>query len=67
MLLADGLHQPEESARVMAGIDRVLRAGYRTADIASGRQRPIGTTAFTDAVVHEVLSLSGRTAAAAGA
>ena len=64
MLLADGLQQPEEGARVMAGIDRVLQAGYRTADIASGRQRPVGTTAFTDAVVREVLSVSRPTAAA---
>jgi 3-isopropylmalate dehydrogenase len=63
MLLADGLDQPEEGARVMAGIDRVLRAGYRTADIASGRHRPVGTAAFTDAVVHEVLS-AARAAAA---
>ncbi len=55
MLLADGLHEPEEGARVMAGIDRVLQMGYRTADIAAGRPRSVGTTAFTDAVVHEVL------------
>jgi 3-isopropylmalate dehydrogenase len=67
MLLADGLHQPEEGARVMAGIDRVLRAGYRTADIASGRQRSVGTSTFTDAVVHEVLSSAGRAATAVGA
>jgi 3-isopropylmalate dehydrogenase len=63
MLLADGLNQAEEGARVMAGIDRVLRAGYRTADIASGRQPSVGTTAFTDAVVKEILS-AGRAAAA---
>jgi 3-isopropylmalate dehydrogenase len=62
MLLADGLHQPEEGARVIAGIERVLRAGYRTADITSGRRQPVGTTAFTDAVVQEILSSSGRAA-----
>jgi 3-isopropylmalate dehydrogenase len=62
MLLADGLGQPEEGVRVIAAIDCVLRAGHRTADVAAGRHRPVGTTAFTDAVVHEVLA--GQTAAA---
>jgi len=55
MLLADGLQRPEEGAHVLAALERAIRAGYRTADIASGHQRPVGTTAFTDAVVHEVL------------
>ena len=63
MLLADGLREPEEGARVMAAIDRALQAGYRTADITSGRTRSVGTTAFTDAVVREILA-AGRTATA---
>jgi 3-isopropylmalate dehydrogenase len=62
MLLADGLHLPAEGARVIAGIERVLQAGYRTADIATDRHRPVGTTAFTDRVVQEILS-AGRPAA----
>jgi len=54
MLLSDGLGLKTEGAAVIAAIERTLEAGHRTPDIAPAGTSPIGTTAFTDAVVAEL-------------
>ena len=51
MLLSDGLGLREEGAAVVAAVERTLASGVRTADIAAPGQTPIGTRAFTDAVL----------------
>ena len=51
MLLADGLGLREEGAAVTAAVERTLAQNVRTADIAPPGHQPVGTRAFTDAVV----------------
>ena len=51
MLLTDGLGLHEESVAITAAIESVLRSGLRTADVAPSGTTPVGTRAFTDAVV----------------
>jgi 3-isopropylmalate dehydrogenase len=51
MLLTDGLGLHEEAAAITAAIEGVLRSGLRTADVAPAGVVPVGTRAFTDAVV----------------
>jgi 3-isopropylmalate dehydrogenase len=54
MLLSDGLGLPAEGAAIITAIENVLRSGLRTADIAPAGTRPVGTRAFTDAVVERL-------------
>ncbi len=51
MLLTDGLGLHSEAAAITAAIEGVLRSGLRTADVAPAGTTPVGTRAFTDAVV----------------
>jgi 3-isopropylmalate dehydrogenase len=51
MLLADGLSLPDESAAVIAALERVIAAGARTADLVTPGMPHLGTAAFTDAVI----------------
>ena len=51
MLLTDGLGLHQEAAAITAAIESVLRSGLRTADVAPAGTTPVGTRAFTDAVV----------------
>jgi 3-isopropylmalate dehydrogenase len=51
MLLADGLGLHAEAAAVTRGIEAALARGLRTADLAAPGASPVGTDAFTDAVV----------------
>lgn len=51
MLLTDGLGLHEEAAAITSAIESVLRSGLRTADVAPPGATPVGTRAFTDAVV----------------
>ena len=51
MLLSDGLGLRDEAAAVVASVERTLASGARTADIAAPGHAPIGTRAFTDAVL----------------
>jgi 3-isopropylmalate dehydrogenase len=51
MLLTDGLGLHQEAAAITAAIESVLRSGLRTADVAPAGTKPVGTRAFTDAVV----------------
>ena len=51
MLLTDGLGLHDEAAAITAAIEGVLRSGLRTADVAPTGVAPVGTRAFTDAVV----------------
>jgi 3-isopropylmalate dehydrogenase len=51
MLLSDGLGLTKEGAAVIHAIEQVLSAGLRTADLAAAGETPVGTRAFTDAVV----------------
>jgi 3-isopropylmalate dehydrogenase len=54
MLLTDGLGLHEEAAAITAAIEHVLRSGLRTADVAPPGTTPVGTRAFTDAVVSAI-------------
>ena len=51
MLLTDGLGLHEEAAAITSAIESVLRSGLRTADVSPPGATPVGTRAFTDAVV----------------
>jgi 3-isopropylmalate dehydrogenase len=51
MLLTDGLGLHQEAAAITTAIESVLRSGLRTADVAPQGTMPVGTRAFTDAVV----------------
>jgi 3-isopropylmalate dehydrogenase len=50
MLLSDGLGLKAEAAAVDAAVEQTITAGFRTADIATPGQAPVGTRAFTDSV-----------------
>ena len=54
MLLSDGLQLRAEGAAVVAAVERALAAGLRTADIAAPGQPPVGTRAFTAAVMSHL-------------
>ncbi len=43
MLLEHALERPDAAARVRAAVDAVLADGWRTADLARGDEKPIGT------------------------
>jgi 3-isopropylmalate dehydrogenase len=51
MLLSDGLKLRAEGVAVATAVERALASGARTADLAGPGQTPIGTAAFTDAVL----------------
>jgi 3-isopropylmalate dehydrogenase len=51
MLLSDGLGLQREGAAVIQAIEQALASGLRTADVAPAGTTPVGTRAFTDAVV----------------
>ena len=51
MLLSDGLGLTAEGDAVLEAIAAALAGGFRTADIAVAGETPVGTRAFTDAVV----------------
>jgi 3-isopropylmalate dehydrogenase len=54
MLLTDGLGLREEAGAITSAIEHVLRSGLRTADVAPAGTAPVGTRAFTDAVVAAI-------------
>jgi 3-isopropylmalate dehydrogenase len=54
MLLADGLGLRAEGAAVTAAVERTLVANVRTGDIAGAGHPPVGTRAFTNAVLSFV-------------
>ena len=54
LLLRYSLDMGEHADRVEAAVMRVLERGHRTADIAGGGARPLGTNAMTDLIVKEV-------------
>jgi 3-isopropylmalate dehydrogenase len=51
MMLRYSLGKPEQAARIEAAVRKVLAQGLRTADIAAGGARTVGTRAMGDAVV----------------
>jgi len=51
MLLSDGLGLQTEGAAIVQAIEKALASGLRTADVAPAGTTPVGTRAFTDAVV----------------
>ena len=51
MLLSDGLGLQKEGAAIIQAIEKALASGLRTADVAPAGTTPVGTRAFTDAVV----------------
>jgi len=50
MMLSDGLGLKTEGAAIISAIERVLRTGLRTADIAGADETAVGTTMFAEAV-----------------
>jgi 3-isopropylmalate dehydrogenase len=51
MMLRYSLDQPAAADRVEAAVQKVLRQGYRTADIHTAGMRKVGTEEMGDAVV----------------
>jgi 3-isopropylmalate dehydrogenase len=51
MMLRFSLRQEALAQRIERAVERVLRAGVRTADLARGAEVPVGTGAMGDAVV----------------
>ena len=51
MLLADGLGLRKEGAAVTTAVERALAANIRTGDVAAAGHQPVGTRAFTEAVL----------------
>jgi 3-isopropylmalate dehydrogenase len=54
MLLRYSLNRGADADRVEAAVLKVLEAGYRTADIRSAGDRPVGTQQMGDLVTREV-------------
>lgn len=54
MMLRYSLNQPQAADRIEAGVDAVLSAGLRTADIWSEGTRKVGTREMGDAVVAAI-------------
>jgi 3-isopropylmalate dehydrogenase len=54
MLLSDGLGLTEEGAAIISAIERTLKAGLRTADIAGPGETKVGTTAMADAILDNL-------------
>lgn len=54
MMLRYSLNQPQAADRIEAGVDAVLSAGLRTADIWSDGTRKVGTREMGDAVVAAI-------------
>jgi 3-isopropylmalate dehydrogenase len=52
MMLRFSLHQEAFALRIERAVERVLRAGVRTADLARGAEVPVATGAMGDAVVN---------------
>jgi 3-isopropylmalate dehydrogenase len=57
MLLSDGLGLRAEGAAVVAAVERTLAAGIRTTDVPAAGRPPVGTTAWTDAVVQVLVQI----------
>jgi 3-isopropylmalate dehydrogenase len=55
MMLSDGLGLKAEGAAIVTAIERVLRSGLRTADIAGADETAVGTSMFAEAVAGGVL------------
>jgi 3-isopropylmalate dehydrogenase len=60
MLLSDGLGLQAEGASIIAAVESALTAGLRTADVAPAGSTPVGTRAFTDAVVDALRTTDNR-------
>ncbi|HXH81833.1 MAG TPA: 3-isopropylmalate dehydrogenase [Candidatus Tectomicrobia bacterium] len=54
MLLRYSLDMPREADRVEAAVERVLRQGHRTADIAQRGEKTVGTREMGDLIVREL-------------
>lgn len=54
MLLSDGLGLRAEGAAVTAAVERTLAQNVRTADVVAEGHAPVGTRAFTDAVIAQL-------------
>jgi len=54
MLLSDGLGLHAEGVAITRAIEVALASGMRTADVAPAGSTPVGTRAFTDAVVNAI-------------
>jgi 3-isopropylmalate dehydrogenase len=54
MLLSDGLGLRIEAAAVTAAVEQTLAQNVRTADVAAAGHAPLGTRAFTDAVLSRM-------------
>lgn len=59
MMLRYSFNLLEEAALIEEAVDEVLKAGYRTADIAKEGQAPLSTTEMTDKVIETIDRLRG--------
>jgi 3-isopropylmalate dehydrogenase len=61
MLLRHSLRLDAEAQAVEAAIGQAIDSGHRTADIAVGTERKLGTTDMTAAIIDALTSRSART------
>lgn len=56
MMLRHSLNQPAAAAKVDAAVRQVLKAGFRTADIAQTGEKTVSTSQMGDAVVAALMA-----------
>ncbi len=54
MMLLYAFNEAEASSAIVSAVDKVLNAGYRTADIARGGACPLSTTEMTDKIIENL-------------
>ena len=54
MMLRYSLHQPEAAERIERAVQRVLRSGYRTADLYTAGMKAVGTQEMGRAVAENL-------------
>ena len=54
MMLLYAFNEAEASGAIVAAVDKVLNAGYRTADLARGGARPLSTIEMTDKIIENL-------------
>lgn len=57
MMLRHSLDLPQAASRLETAVENVLNQGWRTIDIATDRNRVLGTTQMGDAIVAEIIKL----------
>ena len=54
MMLLYAFNEKDASEAIVNAVDKVLNAGYRTADLARGKTEPLTTTKMTDKIIENL-------------